>query len=507
MYNALVSIFNKNNVKKIVEKLLEKGLTIYASKGTYDTILSTCGTEIKKKVICLSELTGFEQYLGGRIKTLHPAVFSGVLANTKDDFAFLKDKNLPFFNLVVVEVYPFDRYTDLTDNEVVEFIDIGGISLLRAAAKNFRHVSVVMHPEDIDEGIKALESLELRKKLAARIFDFVANYDQLIAQRLSEYEKKVIYLEKVEKVLRYGENPHQKAVAYKLKERDSLFDFPVYTNKEMSYNNYLDLDALLRILLDLKQFRDKSACAIIKHNNPCGVAVGKSSLEAYKKALSTDPVSAFGGVMGFTKKICMDTAEEIGDRFFDIIAAPSFDDDALKFLRSKKNRRIVELTNFQELQEEEYEYRYVRNGFLYQDTDRKIEMPEEFKCVAGNGEYVKKRYEDLFFAWALVKRAKSNAIVLVKELQTIGIGEGQVSRIGAVKLALTKALENKLSPAQTVCASDAFLPFTDSIEELAKHGVKCVVQPGGSIKDNEIIKRAEELGIEMYFTNVRHFRH
>ncbi|MEM4367928.1 MAG: bifunctional phosphoribosylaminoimidazolecarboxamide formyltransferase/IMP cyclohydrolase [Candidatus Aenigmatarchaeota archaeon] len=523
---ALVASFDKEKALRVIKKLLNSNFIVYTTDGTFNKFNEAFSNKISETLFnnlhSVKEITGFSDFFNGRIKTLHHKIYCSILANTKEDFAVLKEMDLPFFKIVFVDLYPFHEIKNKLENSkdqrieknLIEMIDIGGVSLIRAAAKNYEHVYVIIDENDLEEVLKCSDNIELRKQLMKKAFFYTYEYEKEIAQYFNnDYE--LLTLKKMDIELRYGENYHQKALAFKIVQKreqnsfefSSIFDFQVTSNKAMSYNNYVDLDALIKLLYDLKDF---NCCAIIKHNNPCGVAIdtySESTKTVYLKAVSSDPVSAFGGVIGFTRKVDLQTAKELESAFIDVIAAPEFEKEALELIRKKKNRRIIEIKNFETyMNNQKFEYKYVLNGFLKQDYDFVKEKFEDFKLICGE-KLSKERIVDALLAWIVCKNTKSNAIVITNNNQTIGIGSGQTSRIDAAKIAIEKAKIFKHVLKNSICASDAFLPFEDTLELIAQNNVKVLLQPGGSVNDEKIIKKAEELGITMYFTNVRHFKH
>ena len=501
MRNALITAYDKEGIEDCATLLLDRGFIIHTTDGTHRFLGSKLKEEQMEKIKNLSELTGFAELFGGRVKSLHPNVFAGILARDDKDKEELEKKELPFFDLVMVKLYPFEKNLELEDEKLVELIDIGGITLIRAAAKNYRNVSVVVEKQDLEAGIEALDNLEKRKELMKKAFRRTVLYDGAILGRYDQ-TKRPILLEGFGTPLRYGENPHQEASMFRISGLKSLLDYPVTGEKSMSFNNYLDLDSLL---CALKEMKGKTACVIMKHTNPCGIALGNDLAEAYRKALSCDPISAFGGVLGFTEKVDLKTAEQIGGQFLDIVAAPGFDEDALAKLREKKKRRIIDISGY-ENNNEPWEYRYVENGFLVQKRDMVSEKIEGFKLIAGQ-DLCSSNKQDVELAWITAKITKSNAVVLVKDGQAIGIGPGQTSRVDSAKIACSKAKEFGFDPKGSISASDAFLPFPDVLEVLHENGVKCLIEPGGSINDQKVIDRAKELEFSLYFTGKRHFRH
>jgi len=503
---ALISVWNKNGVVEFGQELSSNGVEIYSTGGT-GKALKTGGID----VIPLETLTGFEQLIGGRVKTLHPKVFAGILARRDLDehLKSLDDQSIPIFDMIVVNLYPFMETLKKTDIEMerLEMIDIGGVALLRAAAKNYPSVVVVSEPADYGEIIAELKehneiTMETSRKLAAKAFRHTCFYDSVIAGTLSTEpfpEKYPVSLQ-LERELRYGENPHQKAALYS----DPLSETGVVQaeqlwGKKLSYNNFLDLDAVYNAIME---FSNETACAIVKHLSPCGIARGDSLLEAYEGALSGDPMSAFGGIAGFTRKIDLPTAEKISKHFFECILAPDYNDDALELLKKKKNLRLMKL-KLHRSDKEQLQFRGISGGMLVQSVDPPEHKPEKWEVVSKR-KPTPEEDKALRFVWRAIRSIKSNSVIIGGEDIVYGIGGGLPSRVDAAKLSITKA-EDKIDGA--VAASDAFFPFPDGVEVLAEAGVKAVVQPGGSIRDQKVTDRADELGLVMIHTCTRHFRH
>ncbi len=514
---ALISVSDKTGIVELAKELKKYGVEIISTGGTAKKLRSA-GIKVKD----IAKITGFPELLDGRVKTLHPKIFAGLLAcrNKPKHLQQLKKQNIGLIDLVVVNLYPFAetlKKKGVKEEEIIENIDIGGPSLLRAAAKNFQDVVIITSPVKYREIIKELKTnngrikKETSRKLAIDVFQLTNRYDYLIAQYLKETtleeefpEAKEIFLEKIQD-LRYGENPHQNAALYQ--EKGALGKFALteakkLQGKELSFNNFLDLEAALSIV---KEFKEPAA-VVIKHTNPTGVALGRNVSEAYKKAYRTDPVSAFGSVVAINRKGDKSFAQQIKTRFVEAIIAQDFDQDALKILVKKKNLRLLQLStlNFK-LSTKVYDYRRISGGLLIQEKDNQL-----FKGrlrVVTKRKPTKKETDDLKFAWAVGKHIKSNAIVLVKNKATIGVGAGQMSRVDSSEIALRKAEKSNLTIKGAAAASDAFFPFPDGVELLAKKGVRAIIQPGGSIKDKEVIAAADKNKIAMVFTGIRHFRH
>ncbi len=499
--SALISVFYKDGLKPVLEKLSELGVEVYSTGGTFDFITKN---DFKAKTI--ESLTSYPSILGGRVKTLHPKVFGGILARRENqsDIQQLAEYEIPEFDLVIVDLYPFEETVANSDNEteIIEKIDIGGISLIRAAAKNHKDVLVVSSSSQYGELLSLLEKnngeteLSDRRYFASQSFNVSSHYDTAIFNWMNNGEIDVFKSSnQLPNVLRYGENPHQKGVFYGEMEKV----FKQLHGKAISYNNLLDLEAAINLINDFEE----TTFAVIKHNNACGLASREKLVDAWKDALAGDPVSAFGGVLTTNRNIDKETAEEINKIFFEIIIAPSYDDDALEILKTKKNRIILEKEAFEFGNKQ---FRSMMNGVLVQDKDQKTETVDDLKTVTASSPDARE-IEDLLFANKLVKHTKSNTIVLAKNKQLIGSGTGQTSRVDALKQAIEKAHNFEMDLQGAVMASDAFFPFADSVEIAGKAGVKSVVQPGGSIRDKDSIEYCNNNKISMVFTGVRHFKH
>lgn len=495
---ALLSVYNKEGIINFAKELHSLGYNLIGTSST--------AKEIRKENIPIqevSEFTGFSELIGGRVKTLHPKIFAGILArrDKKEDLEELEKNNIPLIDIVVCNLYPFSdviKKEDTTLEIALENIDIGGVSLLRAGAKNFPHVLVVCDPLDYEEVIKRIKEnsvdIEFRKKLAIKAFSYTSYYDQVITKYLSnQFSDNMEIVLKKEMDLRYGENPQQKAVYYLLPHQK--LPWTKIHGKELSYNNLLDIDSAWRLILEFSN----TACAIIKHNNPCGVAEGENGKEAFLKAFDGDPVSAYGGIIACNFIIDEDCANEMSKHFFEVIIAKGYTEEALNILNKKKNLRL--LISNEDSNKNPWEIRSLTYGFLVQDYNDILFTEYEVKTSHKPDE---KDLEELLFALKVVKHTKSNAIVVSKNKQTIGIGAGQMNRVNAVKIALEQAGEKAKS---AYLASDAFFPFPDSIELAGKYGIKAIIQPAGSIRDPEVIQKAEELGIILVMIPQRHFRH
>ena len=507
---AIVSVYDKEGIIEFCKELNFLGYDIISTSGTYKFL-----KENGIRSIEVSSITNFPEILDGRVKTLHPLIHGGILYREsyhKDEISYY---GIPNIDIVVVNLYPFEK-TVLETNDIekiVENIDIGGPTLLRAAAKNFERVIAIVDKNDYTFVLETLKSgnntLEFRLNLATKVFNYIANYDAIISSFFNRYtstkfpSETAIPLRKFSD-LRYGENPHQSASLYVIPLIDSegLGKINVLGGKELSYNNILDIDVSIDIL---RNFANKNFCCIIKHNNPSGAGVGDTLLDAYVKALNCDSISAFGGIVGFSQKVSKVVAEEIVKNFYEVIIAPDYEDSAVEILRTKKNLRIVKV-NLLPTCQESFDIRGVNGGLLLQDKD--LSSEDIVNCqVVSNRKPEGKEIEDLQFAWDIVKFVKSNAIVLVKDKSTVGICGGQTSRVDAVKIAIQRAKERGFSLEGAVCASDGFFPFGDSVRLLASEGIKAIVQPGGSLRDNESIEEANKNNIAMVFTGKRHFKH
>ena len=499
--NALISVYYKNGLEKVLKKLNDLGIQMYSTGGTYDFIKQQ-GYE----ATTIESLTSYPSILGGRVKTLHPKVFGGILARRDHagDQEHVAAYELPLFDLVIVDLYPFEETIANTNNasEIIEKIDIGGISLIRAAAKNFEDVLVVPTSSMYNELIEVLDknqgksTVEDRQYFAAQAFNISSHYDTLIFNwmnpgNISAFKQSLTK----ENTLRYGENPHQKGLYFG--KLDEVFE--QLHGKAISYNNLLDLDAAINLISDFEE----TTFAIIKHNNACGLASRENLTEAWNDALAGDPVSAFGGVLVTNKAIDTETAEEINKIFFEIIIAPDYDANALEILKSKKNRIILKKKayNFPD-----HQFRSLLNGALVQEKDRVTEKPDDLKTATQLAP-TKDQIEDLLFANKLVKHTKSNTIVLAKNKQLVGSGTGQTSRVDALRQAIDKARAFELPLEGAVMASDAFFPFADSVGIADKAGIKAVIQPGGSIRDTDSVDYCNAHGMSMVFTGIRHFKH
>ncbi|MGL4990007.1 MAG: bifunctional phosphoribosylaminoimidazolecarboxamide formyltransferase/IMP cyclohydrolase [Sarcina sp.] len=495
---ALISVYDKTGILEIAKKFQEKNIEIISSGGTF-SYLKDNGIE----AIEINEITNFNEMLDGRVKTLHPNIHGGILACRDNELHMntLENEKIKTIDYVIVNLYPFfDKVRDEEINfeEKIEFIDIGGPTLLRGAAKNFKFVTVLSDTNDYSEFLDKLENnnidLAFKQKLAAKVFNLMSAYDSAIANFLGK-DDDLDYLSisyKKSNTLRYGENPHQKASYFKaLDFNSSMNSFELLSGKELSYNNIKDMDIAYKVVCEFEEI----ACCALKHNTPCGVALGQSPDEAYKKAYECDTISIFGGIVAFNKCVDLKTAVELKKIFLEVIIAPDFDEDAVKLLKEKKNLRLVKCKS---KPNGNINLVSVDGGILVQDEDKELLNKIEVKTkIAPTDEQL----EDLIFAMKIVKYVKSNAIVVAKDKMAVGIGGGEVNRIWAA----TKALERGKNG--VVLASDAFFPFDDTIKEAVKYGIKAIIQPGGSIRDEDSIKVCDENNISMVFTHMRHFKH
>ncbi len=500
--NALVSVFHKEGLEEILQNLVKNEVALYSTGGTYDYI-SKLGIKAHK----VEDLTSYPSILGGRVKTLHPKVFGGILARRElnEDLQQLDSYEIPQFDLVIVDLYPFEETLAITKDEtsIIDKIDIGGISLIRAAAKNYKDVLVLSSKDNYPDFLALLKEkkgetdISDRKYYAAKAFAISSNYDTAIFNYFNE-GKAIPALrisEDNSKALRYGENPHQKAFFF-----GKIEDIIEQLNgKEISYNNILDIDAAIRLIHDFEE----CTFAILKHNNACGIASRETVFEAWKAALEGDPVSSFGGVLICNNSIDLDTAKEIDKLFYEVLIAPEFAPEALTLL-SKKSQRILLRLKATDFSKEIV--RTALNGFLAQDTDTKVESAADMKVVTKVAPK-DTEYEDLIFANKVVKHSKSNAMVIVRNKQLIASGIGETSRVDAFKQAIEKAGNFRKTIAGSVLASDAFFPFSDNVKLAHSFGINTVIQPGGSRRDQDSIDYCNEHGMAMCFTGIRHFKH
>lgn len=501
--NALISVFHKDNLEPIIKKLNDLGVTIYSTGGTQKFIEDN-GIPVKP----VESLTSYPSILGGRVKTLHPKVFGGILSRRSltNDIAQLEEYDIPEIDLVIVDLYPFEATvnSEASHQDIIEKIDIGGISLIRAAAKNYNDVVIVPSQEYYGYLLETITEhngsteIENRKFLAKQAFNISSHYDTAIFNWFNNDEEDV-FKQSITKsqILRYGENPHQKGVFYG--NLNNMFD--KLHGKELSYNNLLDVDAAVNLIAEFKN--SDPTFAVLKHNNACGLATRSNLIDAWKDALAGDPISAFGGILITNTKIDKTTAAEINNLFCEVVIAPSYDNEALEILKQKKNRIILVQKNA-ELPKKQF--RTILNGVLEQDKDAKTAGKEDFTTVT-NKQPTNNEIIDLEFANKLVKHTKSNTIVFAKNQQLLASGTGQTSRVDALKQAVIKAKAFGFDLNGAVMASDAFFPFPDCVELAKKAGITAVVQPGGSIKDQESIDYCNKNDMSMVTTGIRHFRH
>tara|TARA_B100001057_G_scaffold161716_1_gene162391 strand:- start:9797 stop:11296 length:1500 start_codon:yes stop_codon:yes gene_type:complete len=494
--SALISVFNKEKIDKLCFALDSKGVLIYSTGGTFDYI-SKLGISPKK----VEDLTSYPSILNGRVKTLHPKVFGGILkTNSKSDISEAKNYDIPNIDLVVVDLYPFEETSKNSNNhnEIIEKIDIGGVSLIRAAAKNYENITCISSSSQFEKLTKMIEDncstdISYRKSLSIEAFKKCSEYDNNIFSYLKNLPQNKAEI----KELRYGENPHQKARF--IGNLDEIFS--QIHGKDISYNNLLDINSSINLLRDLKT--EKSIFLIHKHNNPCGVAIRDSLTSAYNDALLCDNVSAFGGVLNTNKKIDISSAEYINKLFFEILIAPDFDAEALKLLKSKKNRILIKLKKFPATN---IQKRSCLNGYLEQDFDNKLENFDDFKIVTDIAPG-KSNLNDLVLASIVAKHTNSNCIVIIKNQQLIGSGMGQVSRIDALNQAIEKSKKFGFDLKGSSLASDAFFPFADCVEISHKNNINSIIQPGGSLRDQDSIDFCNNNKMSMMFSGIRHFKH
>ncbi len=511
---ALISVSDKTGVLEFAQKLHALGVEILSTGGTSE-LLTKHGIPVKQ----VSDYTGFPEMMDGRIKTLHPKIHGGILGrrDSNGHMQSMEEHGISPIDLVVINLYPFESTIAREDcllADAIENIDIGGPAMIRSAAKNFNDVAVVVCSKDYStvleeiEGCGGVVTQKTRMRLSRDAYSHTARYDSLISGYLSgQLEDKEDFtpmfqlpFEKIQ-TLRYGENPHQLAAFYRDPDATSqdIVSAQKIQGKELSFNNIIDLDAAWQLAKDF----EAGSAVVIKHTNPSGVAVGDNQREIFIKARETDPVSAFGGIIGFNRKVGVDTAEEILKNFVEAVIAPDYDEEALKLFSGKKNIRIMKMPEETPLVERRvFDLKRVGGGLLVQDKDTISHNPATLKVVTKKQPNVKEM--DVLFAWVVAKHVKSNAIVYARDGEALGIGAGQMSRVDSSRLAVEKARQPLKG---CVMASDAFFPFRDSIDTAAKSGVSSIIQPGGSIRDKEVIQAADEHGISMVFTSIRHFKH
>lgn len=513
---ALISVSDKAGIIEFCQQLSELNVEIISTGGTAKLLQKN-----NIPVVEISDYTGFPEMMDGRVKTLHPKVHGGILGRRDIDQAVMKNNDIKPIDLVVVNLYPFQQTVANPDCDLataIENIDIGGPTMIRAAAKNHKDVTIIVDPSDYQktiDSIKATGGMDdaSRFGFAVKTFEHTAQYDGAIANYLGSIQEngekadfsRTINLQFQQKqIMRYGENPHQKA-AFFTEENATVGCISTATQlqgKELSYNNIADTDAALECV---KQFSDDAACVIVKHANPCGVALGDNILDAYNRAYQTDPESAFGGIIAFNRPLDIETAKAITERqFVEVIIAPGIDDDALAIIASKKNLRLLDSGQWETNNATRQDFKRVNGGLLVQTVDNELYAD---LTVVTKRQPTEQEMRDLLFTWNVAKFVKSNAIVYGKNNMTIGVGAGQMSRINSARIAGIKAEHAGLDVAGSVMASDAFFPFRDGLDNAAEAGILAVIQPGGSMRDDEVIQAANEHGIAMVFTGMRHFRH
>lgn len=501
---ALISTYKKEKVVTFAKNLKDLDIEIISTGGTAKKL-----EENGIKVTAVEEITGFPEILDGRVKTLNPKIHGGILARREkeEDMKTLKELNIETIDLVYVNLYPFlevAKKEDVELDELVEFIDIGGPTMIRSAAKNYKNVVVIVDEEDLDTVINQLKKEkeideDYRLYLASKAFNLTSFYDTCISNYLgkltkNEYQKYLAVPFEKNYEMRYGENPHQSAIFYKNSMNSgAMTSFEQLNGKELSFNNLRDADAAWKTVNEFKE----TACCSLKHSTPCGIALGENVLEAYRKAYECDPVSIFGGIVAFNKKVDVETAMELKKLFLEIVMAPDYEDEAVEILTKKKNLRVLKMTS---KPTDKYEYVSVDGGILVQEVDKGL--INEFKVVTKK-DVPEELKEELLFAWKAVKMVKSNSIVVSKNKATTGIGTGQPNRIWAA----TEALQRSEGKGADVLASDAFFPFSDVVEKAAEYRIKAIIQPGGSIRDKDSIEACDKYGIAMVFTRMRHFKH
>jgi phosphoribosylaminoimidazolecarboxamide formyltransferase/IMP cyclohydrolase len=516
---ALISVSDKTGISEFAQALHQQGIEILSTGGTA-RLLADAGIP----VVEVSDYTGFPEMMDGRVKTLHPKIHGGILARRGIDEAVMAANAIEPIDLVVVNLYPFEQTVSRDDCDLslaIENIDIGGPAMLRAAAKNHAAVTVIVDSADYAMVVEELQQQDnrvsdaTRYRLAVKTFEHTARYDGAIANYLgaidlsgkqADFPNTINLQYRQVQTMRYGENPHQRAAFFveHTPAEASVATARQLQGKELSYNNVADTDAALECV---KAFTESPACVIVKHANPCGVALGATPLEAYERAFRTDPTSAFGGIIAFNRPLDATTAGAIVERqFVEVIIAPVVEADALPVLAGKKNVRVLECGNWQELPVPGLDFKRVNGGLLVQDRDLGRIGAADLKVVTKRVP-TSQELQDLLFAWRVAKFVKSNAIVYCRDAMTIGVGAGQMSRVYSAKIAALKAADEGLEVRGSVMASDAFFPFRDGIDQAAEAGIAAVIEPGGSMRDDEVIAAADEHGMAMVFTGMRHFRH
>jgi phosphoribosylaminoimidazolecarboxamide formyltransferase / IMP cyclohydrolase len=506
MKKALISVSDKTNLIKLAQSLISHGYAILSTGGTKKTL-----DDHHIPVTQVSDYTGFPEILDGRVKTLHPKIHGGLLARRDhaEHMETLAQHQIDFIDMVVVNLYPFEKTIlkeGVTRMEAIEQIDIGGPSMLRSAAKNMDFVTVLTDINDYDLVINELKQFgdttpETRRLLAQKVFTLTANYDMMISNYLSG-QTRLTQTWHLHDTLRYGENPHQKGYLYQSQTDDpySLFHAQILHGKQLSYNNIQDANAAINIIAEFNE-----PCVVaLKHMNPCGVGVASTIIEAYRKAYASDEVSIFGGIIAINREVTLELAKRLNETFLEMIIAPSFDDNALLELTKKKNIRLLTL-DMNQMSTTRTQMTSINGGILVQDVDDSRIDDAHLQCVT-HEKPSEDMMKELWFAWRVVKHVKSNAIVLSKNHQTVGIGAGQMNRIGSAKIAFEWAAAHGQRE-DIVLASDAFFPFSDIVELAKQYGVKGIIQPGGSVRDQDSIDLCNQLGIPMIFTGIRHFKH
>lgn len=513
---ALVSVSDKTGIIEFCQQLSDLGVEIISTGGTAKLL-----QQKNIPVVEISDYTGFPEMMDGRVKTLHPKVHGGILGRRDIDQTVMHDHGIMPIDLVVVNLYPFQQTVANPDCDLataIENIDIGGPTMIRAAAKNHKDVTIIVEPNDYQATIEAIKASggvddATRFNLAVKTFEHTAQYDGAIANYLgsiqhdgekSEFSRTINLQFKQKQVMRYGENPHQKAAFFVADnvEKGTISSAVQRQGKELSYNNIADTDAALECV---KQFDESPACVIVKHANPCGVALGDNILEAYNRAYETDSESAFGGIIAFNRPLDAATAEAIIERqFVEVIIAPGFNEDTLQVIASKKNVRLLDSGQWPTERRFQHDFKRVNGGLLVQTVDNELYTD---LTVVTKRQPSEQEMQDLLFSWRVAKFVKSNAIIYAKNKMTIGVGAGQMSRVNSARIAAIKAEQAGLDVVGSVMASDAFFPFRDGLDNAAQVGIRAVIQPGGSMRDEEVIQAADEHDIAMVFTAMRHFRH
>jgi len=510
---ALISVSDKSKLEEIAKFLIKNNFEIISTGGTHKKL-----EELNIPVISISEVTKFPEIMNGRVKTLHPNIHAGLLARKSDD-KILNELNIQRIDVLIVNFYPFEstiNKANVSFEEAIENIDIGGPAMVRAAAKNYKNCCVITNPDDYKKFIKIYDSnklinKDLYKEMSLKAFQCVAHYDICIAnylgEKISNENFPKFYSFKKIKDLRYGENPHQEASLYQDsgQRQISIVNSKIYQGKELSYNNIVDGDAALSCVLNY----EIPSCVIVKHANPCGVSSNITLKEAYINAYETDPVSAFGGVIAFNNIVDDELIKNILERqFVELIIAPEFSKKSLEYAKTKKNIRIIEYNSYKKLENNaSSQIKNISDGVLIQEVDSSMDDNQEKYKVVSKKIPTKKELSDLYFAWIVAKYVKSNAIVFAKNNKTLGIGAGQMSRIDSTYIASKKAYQQNLELMGAVMASDAFFPFSDNVEKAVELGISAIIQPGGSQNDQEVIDKSDELNVSLVFTGIRHFRH